>query len=379
MIKVKKASVTSLIFILFACNGSKNILQESLASNNKKIKNVMVAPKDFELQVIYTKIIRGKNNEVSFEDYTYNLDANNYYYPASTVKFPFVLMAIEKLNSLPNTSIYDNYEIDGNPNKLKFSEEITKVFAVSDNEASNNLFELIGFDYLNNGMKAKGLEPFQISNRIQIPDAGNPLVKKVTITREDGTKVVIDAKLNSTSKPLTINGVKKGIGYYNEDVLVNEPFDFSKKNYYPLQTLHNTMKRVIFPEAFKPNERFNLTKEQRDYVLFSMQNLPKNAGYDPKEYYDGYCKFFMFGDSKENIPTNIKIYNKVGDAYGTMIDCAYIVDETNHVEFIVSATLLLNKDQIFNDDKYDYDDIGLPFFGELGRELYKINLMKVKN
>jgi hypothetical protein len=136
------------------------------------------------------------------------------------------------------------------------------------------------------------------------------------------------------------------------------------------------MKRIIFPESFKESERFNLTKEQRDFVLFSMSNLPKNAGYDPKEYYDGYCKFFMFGDTKENIPSKIKIYNKVGDAYGTLIDCAYIVDEVNKVEFMVSATLLVNKDGIFNDDKYDYDTIGFPFLAELGRQLYAKNLKK---
>jgi hypothetical protein len=136
------------------------------------------------------------------------------------------------------------------------------------------------------------------------------------------------------------------------------------------------MKRIMFPEAFKESERFKLTEKDREFILFSMQNLPKNAGYNPTEYYDGYCKFFMFGDTKENIPANIKIYNKVGDAYGTMIDCAYIVDATNKVEFIVSATLLVNKDGVFNDDKYEYDTVGLPFLGELGRQLYAKNLKK---
>ena len=72
----------------------------------------------------------------------------------------------------------------------------------------------------------------------------------------------------------------------------------------------------------------------------------------------------------------IKIFNKVGNAYGTLIDCAYIVDELNKVEFIVSATILVNKDGIFNDDKYDYESIGLPFLAELGRQLYAKNLKK---
>ncbi len=368
--------VVSILFIQFGCSTKKNILTESLASDNPKIKNVISNPEEFELQVIYTQILRDKNNVVSFKDFTFHLNATTYFYPASTVKFPFALMALEKLNTIPGTSMYNTFTIDGNPATYKFTDEMTKVFAVSDNDASNNLFELIGFDYLNQGMNDKGLAPFRIAHRLQIPDSGNPLVRKVTVTKEDGTQVASEEKLNSISTPLAIKGLKKGKGYYKNEVLINEPFDFAQKNYYPLETLHNTLKRLVFPEAFKETERFNLTKEQRDFVLFSMSNLPKNAGYDPREYYDGYCKFFMFGDTKENIPANIKIYNKVGDAYGTLIDCAYIVDNLNKVEFMVSATLLVNKDGIFNDDKYDYDAIGFPFLAELGRQLYAKNLKK---
>ena len=84
----------------------------------------------------------------------------------------------------------------------------------------------------------------------------------------------------------------------------------------------------------------------------------------------------MFDDRKENIPSNIKIYNKVGDAYGTLINCAYIIGRENKVEFMVSATLLVNKDGIFNDDKYDYYVIGFPFLAEFGRQLYAKNLKK---
>ena len=360
----------------FGCVSKTNLLKETLVSDHPKIKNVMSNPEAFELQIIYTQILRDKNNKVSFKDFTYNLNANNYFYPASTVKFPFALMALEKLNTIPGASMYNTFTIDGNPATFKFTDEMTKVFAVSDNDASNHLFEWIGFDYLNQGMHDKGLAPFRITHRLQTPNSGNPLVRKVTITKADGTQFISEEKLNATSNPLAIKGVKKGKGYYKNNVVINEPFDFSQKNYYPLECLHNTMKRLVFPEAFAVSERFNLTIEQRDFVLFSMSNLPKNAGYDPKEYYDGYCKFLMFGDTKENIPANIKIYNKVGDAYGTLIDCAYIVDTENKVEFMVSATLLVNKDGIFNDDAYDYDAIGFPFMAELGRQLYAKNLKK---
>jgi len=40
---------------------------------------------------------------------------------------------------------------------------------------------------------------------------------------------------------------------------------------------------------------------------------------------------------------------------------------------MVSATLLVNKDEIFNDNVYEYDEIGFPFLAELGRQLYLLN------
>ncbi|TDD94861.1 serine hydrolase [Flavobacterium cellulosilyticum] len=372
-----KILVIALLFMEIGCSGTKkNILQKALASDNPKIKTVMSNPNEYEVQIIYTQILRDKKDKVSFKDFSYNLNAENYFYPASTVKLPLAILALEKLNTVDNFSINTQYTIDARLDKLRFSEEIAKVFAVSDNEASTNLLEYIGFDYLNESMKEKGLTPFRVSHRLSAPNPTEPISKPITLYLENNTIVNFPAIVNKSIVPLQINHLKKGNGFMKTDQLINEPFDFSNKNYYPLETMHNTMKRIVFPEAFKESERFHLTEKDREFILFSMQNVPKNAGYDPIKYYDGYCKFFMFGDTRENIPTNIKIYNKVGDAYGTITDCAYIVDKENKVEFIVSATLLVNKNKIFNDDTYEYDSIGLPFLAELGRQLYAKNKKK---
>lgn len=372
MIQLKKSFFCLLALLIVGCSTQKNALQKTLASNNQKIKRVMDNPKQYEIQIIYTQILRDKKSKVSFKDYTYNLNDTNYFYPASTIKLPIAILALEKLNALTNTSVNTEYQIDGSTEKLKFSKEISKVFAVSDNVASTNLFEFIGFDYMNQKMKDKGLSPFRMSHRLSGSDSSNPFVKSTKIFKEENSVEVFPSKLNQSAISLNLNGIKKGIGYINaEDKLVNEPFDFSKKNYYPLETLHNTLKRIVFPEAFKEEERFKISEKDREFLLFSMQNLPKKAGYDPKEYYDGYCKFLMFVDTKENISSHIKIYNKVGNAYGTMTDCAYIVDQENNVEFMVSATILANKNGVFNDNIYEYQTISLPFLAELGRQLYE--------
>ncbi|WP_244281771.1 serine hydrolase [Flavobacterium xueshanense] len=339
----------------------------------------MEKPEEFELQIIYTEIIRDDNHQVKFKDYTYNLNAKNYFYPASTVKLPIAVLALEKLNSIRKTSINSEFSIEGTIDKFKFSEEISKVFAVSDNDASNRLLEFVGFDYLNKSMTDKGLQDFKVIHRLSTPDSGNPVTKGIILYKDDNSVVEIPSVISKPRAQLQLEKMKKGIGYMKDDKLISTPFDFSGKNYYSLESLHSTMKRIVFPEAFKENQRFHLSKNDREFILFSLQNLPKNAGYDPVEFYDGFGKFLMFGDTKSPMPENIKIYNKVGDAYGTLIDCAYIVDEKNKIEFMVSTTILVNKDGIFNDDTYEYEEIGLPFLAELGRQLYDKNLKKKSN
>jgi len=120
----------------------------------------------------------------------------------------------------------------------------------------------------------------------------------------------------------------------------------------------------MFPEKYQPNEKITLTNDQIDFVHTAMSTVPKKVGYDVETYYDGYCKFFMFGDTKEDIPEHIKVYNKVGNAYGTLTDCAYIKDTKNDIEFLVTATILVNKNGIFNDHTYEYDEIGFPFLAQ---------------
>jgi hypothetical protein len=97
--------------------------------------------------------------------------------------------------------------------------------------------------------------------------------------------------------------------------------------------------------------------------------------YDRDHYYDSYCKFLMYGDLKGEISNRIRIYNKVGLAYGTLTDVAYIKDDLG-VEFLLAATVLVNQNQIFNDGEYEYDDLGIPFLGALGRAVYEHEILK---
>jgi sporulation protein YlmC with PRC-barrel domain len=70
----------------------------------------------------------------------------------------------------------------------------------------------------------------------------------------------------------------------------------------------------------------------------------------------------------------VRIYNKVGSAYGTLTDVAFIQNEKEGIEFFLAATILVNQNQIFNDDLYEYDTVGIPFLAALGEAIYTYEL-----
>jgi len=79
----------------------------------------------------------------------------------------------------------------------------------------------------------------------------------------------------------------------------------------------------------------------------------------------------MYGSHKDDVVNpNIRIFNKVGDAYGFLLDNAYIVDFSTGVEFMLTTVLLCNNDEVFNDDHYDYATVGFPFMKNLGQLIY---------
>jgi hypothetical protein len=98
--------------------------------------------------------------------------------------------------------------------------------------------------------------------------------------------------------------------------------------------------------------------------------------FDTSHYYDSYVKFFIFGDSHRSIPEYIRIYNKVGWAYGFLTEVAYIVDTLHDVEFLLAGTIEVNLNQIYNDNQYEFGSIGIPFLAESGRMIYEFEKKK---
>jgi len=161
------------------------------------------------------------------------------------------------------------------------------------------------------------------------------------------------------------------------------PKDFSEKNAYGLQDQHDFVKHLVFPQSAKAQRRLNLSEEDYRFLYRYMSMYPGESGIDAysnaDKYPQGYVKFLMYGGDAEVIPPHIRIFNKVGDAYGFLTDSAYIVDFNNNVEFLLSATIYTNENQTFNDNEYEYDEIALPFLENLGLSIYELELERKRD
>ena len=57
----------------------------------------------------------------------------------------------------------------------------------------------------------------------------------------------------------------------------------------------------------------------------------------------------------------------MGTAYGQITETAFIDSDTN--KFILTATMYVNENDIINDDIYEYESVGIPFFASFAREI----------
>lgn len=371
---------------------SNNILDSLISSNYKKLLPVIENIEKYELQILYTKINRQKDNSVSFETCSFNEQPSVYFYPASTVKLPAAILALEKLNDLNVEAVNKDTHISidsvfqdhvvlqkeyrnecGKPNLANY---IKQIFLVSDNESFNRLYDFLGQKEINERLLKRGFANTNIIHRLSVARTAqqNRESNSINFFSENGKLLYTQpARIQASTISLNQTGTLKGNGYYTNGKLIDKPMDFSENNIFGLRDQHNLMLRIMFPENFTEEERFNLTKDDYRFLRKFMSMLPKESkcpNYDSSKYYDGYLKFLMFGDTKENIPDHIQIYNKSGLAYGYLTDNAYIVDKKNNIEFILSAAIHVNENGIYNDDNYEYDEIGLPFLANLGKIIY---------
>jgi hypothetical protein len=275
------------------------------------------------------------------------------------------------------TALLDSTAANGKPSIAQY---IRKAFLISDNDAYNRLYQFAGQKTINRTLWSKGYKDTRIIRQFMGFTADQNRHTNAVKFIDASGKVIYqqDAAYNTDSFYFP-RQVKIGEAHYNRnDSLVPEPIDFTGHNNISIETLQQILRSVIFPEAIPSTQKFRL--ESNDYELLRryLSQYPSETSYpkyDSITYYDSYVKFF-FRDSTHQMPEGIRIFNKVGWAYGFLTDASYIVDFKNNIEFMLTATIYVNSDGILNDNKYDYDNIGYPFMRELGKAIYQYDLRR---
>jgi hypothetical protein len=170
-----------------------------------------------------------------------------------------------------------------------------------------------------------------------------------------------------------ISNLKKGEKRFINGEIKNESLDFSTKNRSSLTDMHNIMKNLIYPETAL--SKFNLNVEDYDFLRYWMSRFTyEDLGVkyiDDDKFFNSYNKFFIHGTDTILNNTDVRVYNKIGQAYGTSTDSAYIKNYKEDLEFFLTATIYTNKNKIINDNIYEYGDTAIPFLSKLSKALYK--------
>jgi len=375
-------------------------LENLLAANPQYFDSILAHRKEWNTQIIYTQINRGANGIAALKNYYFNVNPANYFYPASTVKLPVALLALQRLNELKEKGIDKNTTMiteagtasetavyndpttpDGRPTIAHY---IKKILMVSDNDAFNRLYEFLGQDYINKELHKKGYEDVQILHRLDIALSADENRQTNPVKFLDAANTILyEQPLQTNATPYVTRNDSMGKGFYRGGDLIKGPMNFSKKNRISLEDLHTILISLVFPNKVYSNQQFNLTEYDRQFVFKYMSQLPTESTYPPyssdtANYWPAYCKFLLFGNERGDLPKNIRVFNKVGDAYGQILDVAYIVDYEMGVEFFLSAVMYCNSDGILNDDKYDYKTTGFPFMKNLGKVIYDYEVKRPK-
>jgi hypothetical protein len=378
-----------------------NLLKELMLLNKQDYALLLKYPKRYKLQIIYTQVHRDSLQNPSFVEHRYNVSDKTYFYPASLVKLPVSLLALEKLNKLNLDSLNEKSAMltlaDGGCQvaTLKDSSSCTgfpslqhyikKMMLVSDNQAFSRVYEFLGPDYIHEQLGSKGYLNSRITHRFDgwCSSAENKCTNPILFYSESGRMIYEQTK--KCSQRTWKHPLKKVIvGRANmvNGKRVKRGKNFTTMNFIPLSEIDGMLKSIVMPEASSNAKGFNLTPEQRKMMLAYMSMFPRESAcpqYDTARFEDSHKKYFLLGNI-HGITQNdsIRIFNVVGMSYGFLSDCAYVVDFKNNIEFFISAAIYVNKNEVINDGNYEYKSIGFPFFANFGKLIYDYEKSKKK-
>jgi hypothetical protein len=330
----------------------------------------------YRLQVIYTQINRDAKNRPILKHYAFRLDTQAYFYPASLVKLPLSILALEKVHRLRSLGITMHSQIglekggqgclrEASEKRYSIAEAILRQMVFSDNRTFDYLYALIPPWEATEVLREKGYPSAYFGHRLgrSCSPAENRCVEGLRFFSAEGRELHRMApRCEETLPPHPYAG----------HPLLSDP----QNNALSLKDAHQLLISLLFPMAVSRRLRFQIGPEDYHFLRRALSMYPSETGfaaeYLPYLSHDAVRKFFLLGASDTaRLPERIRIFNKVGMAYGYLVDCAYIVDFELGVEFLLSAVLYVGS-PLPGPSAAGYEwNKGLWFLRELGWTLYR--------
>ncbi len=389
-----------LLTLQFGFAQQNELIQNILGSiKDSTTKAVLANPATFRYQIIYTQINRDKNGTPRFTNYKLNVDPNQYFNPASMVKMPLAFLSLEKLHELNKKDInkYTTILFDSNyqrqvsmyadssskNKKPSIANFIKRAFLISENDPYNRMYQFVGQGDINRKLQQKGYGSTRITRQFMgYTEDQNRHTNGIRFVDENNNLLFQQAPQYNTDSFQFGAPILIGNAHWNSnDELIQGPFDFTKHNNISLEDMQKMLQAIIFPTSLPAKSRFNISEEDRLFLLQFLSQYPSETNYpkyDTKHFYDSYVKFF-FQDSTHGMPKNIRVFNKVGWAYGFLTDVSYVLDTVNNIDYMLSATVYVNSDGVVNDSKYDEATVGFPFLKQIGNAFYEYELKRKRN
>jgi len=365
--------------------------------------NINAHPEQYQLQMIYVQIDRDSTGFPHFTYHKTGVDREKFFYPASLIKLPTVLLSLEKLKDLEQFHIdkysklrigtsyacqepltIDTTSIEGYPSIANF---IRKILLVSDNKSYNRLYEFLGRDEINERLWKKGYDEVIIPSRFnRCTDEEDLYTNPFWFYDEGGSNTYFQPSKKSTQKFYNKNkNTVVGTAFYDEEQRkFIEAMDFNTKAILPIEDALQMMIDFVFPETVMDSTRiWDISVHDRYFLFQYMSMYPRQSSYKKyhkyEKYEDSYKKYFIVADTKDTIyDEDFKIFNVVGLSYGFTSEVAYVVNVRTGVEFFLAAALYTNEDNILNNNNYDYHKVAFPFYGKLGRIIYEMETAREK-
>ncbi|MBL6721714.1 MAG: serine hydrolase [Planctomycetes bacterium] len=368
-----------------------------LAAHSPVAKGIVEGAAEHRLQVLVAEVVEGPGGVLTLQ--RTRLGAPDaYFYPASSIKTAAAVAALEFLNELnaerglpfglttelAYAPLFEDEQFeDTDPSNLEggritIGHEIRKLSIVSDNRAYNRLYELVGQERLDATLLRAGFPSFHLVHRLSEARTVEENLQLPSIAlRDPGSETVFTLPARST-KPLpspadhpSLLCGKAWVG--GGDTRHEEPFRFHDKNRVDLLELQDFLVELVRPEIDTGRRGFpGLSVDQRAFLLEAMASLPRastNPAYDPEKYTDDYVKFLLPGLARVVPAEHLRIWNKVGLAYGFTIENAYVEDARTGRGFFVAIALYTNPNETLNDGVYGYDELAFPFHAAVGEVL----------